>query len=72
MSVALLGKAIGWKKTYQSCGSLGESGFNALNVLNTGEVKPHLVRVGDRTGFEAVLDGLEILKQGQFSGEKLV
>ena len=78
LSLALLGKTIGWKKPYgcdanPELRAFGREWFRcAQRLLTTGEVKPHPVRVGDRTGFEAVLDGLEILKQGQVSGEKLV
>lgn len=43
----------------------------AESLLGQGKIRVHRPRIGDN-GLEGVLDGLELLKTGQISGEKLV
>jgi NADPH:quinone reductase-like Zn-dependent oxidoreductase len=78
MGPALLGKKIGWKPPYDidpdpELRVFGKEWFLcAQQLLDRGEIKPHPVRIGEKQGFGAVLDGLEILKAKAVSGQKLV
>lgn len=75
---ALLGKDIGWKDPYRieakpELRVFGREWFQcAQRLLDRGEIRPHPVRVGERIGFEGILEGVELLKQKAVSGEKLV
>ncbi|RYC65196.1 hypothetical protein CHU98_g1021 [Xylaria longipes] len=46
--------------------------LTAQHMLDRGEIRPHPIRVGEKVGLEGVLEGVEILRQGALSGEKLV
>lgn len=75
---ALLGKKVGWKKPYTIKANpelrvFGREWFRcAQHLLDRGDLRPHPVRVGDKVGFEGILDGINILKRKNVSGEKLV
>lgn len=75
---ALLGKKVGWKEPYAIEANaelriFGREWFrSAQALLDRGELLPHPIRVGDKKGFEAILDGIELLRLKSLSGEKLV
>ncbi|KAF3480349.1 putative zinc-binding dehydrogenase family oxidoreductase [Arthroderma uncinatum] len=74
---ALHGKAIGWPEpmTREPAPELKEfakSWFTTVQeLLDQGKLKTHPLRVMDG-GFPAILDGLELLKTKQVSGQKLI
>lgn len=78
MGPALLGKEIGWKPPYDikpdpGLRVFGREWFHcAQRLLDAGEIRPHPVKVGERRGFEAVLEGVELLRRKAVSGQKLV
>jgi hypothetical protein len=78
LALALLGKPIGWKEPYNleanpQLREFGKKWFNcAQNMLNDGLIRPHPVRIGTKSGLEAVLEGIKLLGQKTVSGEKLV
>ena len=75
---ALWGKDIAWKEPYTIKGDpeladFGREWFKtAQRLLDCGEIQPHPAKLGDKIGFEAVLEGLQLLKSKAVSGEKLV
>ncbi|KAI0009476.1 GroES-like protein [Xylariaceae sp. FL0662B] len=75
---ALLGKKIGWKKPYNIEANprlrvFGRNWFLCVqHMLDRGELRTHPVRVGEKVGFEGILDGLELIRKKAVSGEKLV
>lgn len=77
LGAALLGREIGWKEPYhiKADAELREFGRDwimcAQGMLDRGEIRPHPVRVSSG-GLNGVLDGIELLRQGSISGEKLV
>jgi NADPH:quinone reductase-like Zn-dependent oxidoreductase len=74
---SLLGKAIGWAPPFQREGSADMREFavkwfkTAQQLLDEGKLKMHPLRVMPG-GFRGVLDGMELLRKKQISGEKLV
>jgi hypothetical protein len=78
LSLALLGKSIAWKDPYYvgenpHLRAFGRNWFQcAQRMLDKGEIRPHPVQVGETYGFEAVLKGIELLRQRTVSGTKLV
>ncbi|GAW16228.1 hypothetical protein ANO14919_056510 [Xylariales sp. No.14919] len=78
MGPAVVGREIAWKDPYYIKPDLDLRAFGvewfrtAQHMLDEGEIKPHPIRVDTRVGLEAVLEGIEILRQGGLSGEKLV
>ncbi|GAP83760.1 putative zinc-binding dehydrogenase family [Rosellinia necatrix] len=75
---ALVGREVAWKDPYHikpkpELRSFGKQWFlTAQRMLDRGEVRPHPIRIGEKFGLEGVLEGIEILRQGALSGEKLV
>ncbi|KAK2612311.1 hypothetical protein QQS21_001737 [Conoideocrella luteorostrata] len=75
---ALVGREIAWKDPYYIKPDLellafGRDWFKtAQGLVDAGRVTSHPIRVLDRVGFDGVLEGIEILRQGKLSGEKLV
>ncbi|KAK3296556.1 chaperonin 10-like protein [Chaetomium fimeti] len=75
---ALLGKHIAWKAPYTinprpELRVFAREWFMcAQRLLDDGELQPHPARVGEKAGFEAILEGLEVLKKKTISAEKLV
>ncbi|KAF7540711.1 hypothetical protein G7054_g1184 [Neopestalotiopsis clavispora] len=75
---ALVGREVAWKDPYHiqpdtELRTFGTEWFKlAQRMLNKGEVRPHPIRIGKKIGFEGVLEGIEELRQGALSGEKLV
>lgn len=78
LAPALLGRRIGWPAPYNIEGDyelrvFGREWFLcAQQLLQTGKIRPHPMRLGEGTGFPAVLQGLDLLKRKIVSGEKLV
>lgn len=74
---AVLGQAMGWPEpfTREEDASLREFGVDwfstAQKLLAEGTIKPHPIQVIDG-GFDGVADGLDLLRQKQVSGHKLV
>ncbi|KAI1424622.1 GroES-like protein [Xylaria sp. FL1777] len=75
---ALVGREVGWKDPYHikpdpELRVFGVEWFKtAQRMLDRGEIKAHPIRVGNKVGLGGVLEGVEILRQGVLSGEKLV
>jgi hypothetical protein len=75
---ALLGKHINWKAPYTieakpELRVFGREWFLcAQRLLDSGDLQPHPARVGEMAGFEAILEGLQTLKERAISVEKLV
>lgn len=75
---ALVGREVAWKHPYyikpdSELRRFGEDWFKTAQVLvDKGQITPHPIRVIDMVGFEGVLEGIEELRQGKVSGEKLV
>ncbi|ROW07076.1 hypothetical protein VPNG_06635 [Cytospora leucostoma] len=75
---ALLGEKVGWKEPYTieanpELRAFGREWFQcAQRLLDRGELRPHPVRIGDKLGFEGVLDGIGLVRQKGLSAEKLV
>lgn len=75
---ALLGEDVGWKEPYTikanpELRSFGKEWFQcAQGLLDRGELRPHPIQIGDKKGLEGVLEGIEILRRKNISGQKLV
>ncbi|KAH6627322.1 chaperonin 10-like protein [Chaetomium tenue] len=75
---ALLGKNVNWKAPYTikarpELRLFARDWFMcAQRLLNNGDLEPHPARVGEKVGFGAILEGVDILRKGTVSGEKLV
>lgn len=75
---SLLGEKVGWPQPYTIEANLelrifGRKWFQcAQRLLDNKELRPHPVRIGETEGFEAILDGLQLVKKKALSGQKLV
>lgn len=75
---ALLGRRIGWKEPYTIEANpelriFGRNWFQCVQrLLDSGEIRPHPVKLHDRVGFDGILEGIELLRKKSVSGEKLV
>lgn len=73
----LLGKAIGWGPPFEREGNAQVRDFamkwfkTAQVLLDEGKLKVHPVRIMPG-GFQGVLEGMDMLRKKQISGEKLV
>ncbi|KAI0431658.1 GroES-like protein [Xylaria sp. FL1042] len=78
MGPAVVGREIAWKDPYYikpdpELRAFGVEWFKtAQQLLDRGEIKPHPIRIDARVGFEGVLEGIETVRHGTLSGEKLV
>lgn len=74
---SLWGKKIGWPEPFarepnEEYRKFGIEWFQTVQwLLDEGKLKTHPIKVGN-TGLEGVLDGLELLKKKQISGQKLI
>ncbi|KAI2601872.1 GroES-like protein [Hypoxylon sp. NC1633] len=74
----LLGKRVGWRHPYSvepdpDLYSFGKEWFLCVQrMLDTGQIRPHPIRVDERVGFEGILDGTKLIKNRAISGQKLV
>ena len=74
---AVLGQAMGWPEPFtreadEELREFGVDWFNTVQrLLDEGTIKTHPVKVVNG-GFDGVADGLELLRQKQVSGQKLV
>lgn len=74
---AVLGQAMGWPEPFTRCEDeklreFGVEWFDTVQkLLDDGKIRPHPVKVL-HGGFAGVADGLELLRQKQVSGQKLV
>lgn len=75
---ALVGREVAWKDPYHikpdpELRAFGREWFlTAQRMLDRGEIRPHPIRIGEKEGFEGVLEGVELVRRGALSGEKLV
>jgi NADPH:quinone reductase-like Zn-dependent oxidoreductase len=73
----ILGKPIGWRPPFKRNGDAEVREFavkwfkTAQRLLDEGKLKMHPVRLMPG-GFQGVLDGMDLLRNKQISGEKLV
>ena len=73
----ILGKPIGWRAPFKRDGDAEVREFamkwfkTAQQLLSEGKLKMHPVRLMPG-GFQGVLDGMDLLRNKQISGEKLV
>lgn len=73
----LLGKPIGWGPPFKREGDAEAREFavkwykTVQQLLDEGKLKSHLLRLMPG-GFQGILDGMDLLRNKQISGEKLV
>jgi NADPH:quinone reductase-like Zn-dependent oxidoreductase len=74
---SVLGEAVGWPEPFtresdQELRKFGLDWFKTVQeLLNDGRITPHPVKLLEG-GFDGVAEGLELLRQKQVSGQKLV
>lgn len=78
LGITMLGKDIAWPEPYGRPGSEEDREFGATwartlqKLLESGSIRHHPLRVKENASWEHVLGGLEEIKTGKVSGEKLV
>jgi hypothetical protein len=74
---ALFGRKIGWKEPYNLEGdpelrTFGREWFQCVQkLIDQGRLQPHPIRVAG-TSLEEVINGVDLLRKGAVSGQKLV
>ena len=77
LGYTVLGQAVNWPEPFtrevsEDLREFGTDWFRTVQrLLDEGDIKPHPIKVVSG-GFEGVADGLELLRQKQISGQKLI
>jgi hypothetical protein len=77
LGYTVLGQAVSWPEPFtreadEGLREFGVDWFRTVQrLLDEGTIKPHPIKIVNG-GFEGVADGLELLRQKQVSGHKLI